>query len=108
MKGLAQKVWRQCVFAHDLGYREGNCNGLLANTGLFFPLVTDTFSSFNTDDSVSTIYHGSCFNSPNACRQSFVNGVPDLYFSLPWFSTIDSWEPKSSDEYSCRTIPMRL
>ena len=23
------------VFAHDLGYRDGNCNGLLANTDLF-------------------------------------------------------------------------
>ena len=38
---LAQKVWRQCVlvFARDLGFRGGNCNGLLANTGLF--LSTD-------------------------------------------------------------------
>ena len=37
VKGLARKVWRQCVrvFAHDLGYRGGNCNGLHANTGLF-------------------------------------------------------------------------
>ena len=27
---LAQKVWRQCVlvFVHDLGFRDGNCNGL--------------------------------------------------------------------------------
>ena len=34
---LAQKVWRQCVlvFARGLGLRGGNCNGLLANTGLF-------------------------------------------------------------------------
>ena len=37
VKGLARKVIRQCVlvFAHDLGLRGGNCNGLLANTGLF-------------------------------------------------------------------------
>ena len=37
VKGLARKVSRQCVlvFAHDLGLRGGNCNGLLANTGLF-------------------------------------------------------------------------
>ena len=37
VKGLARKVWRQCVlgFANDLGFRGGNCNGLLANTGLF-------------------------------------------------------------------------
>ena len=34
---LAQKAWRQCVlvFVHDLRFRDGNCIGLLANTGLF-------------------------------------------------------------------------
>ena len=34
---MAQKAWRQCVlvFVHDLGSRDGNCIGLLANTGLF-------------------------------------------------------------------------
>ena len=34
---LAQKAWRQCVlvFVHDVGLRDGNCIGLLANTGLF-------------------------------------------------------------------------
>ena len=34
---LAQKVWRQCVlvFAHVFWSRDRNCNGLLANTGLF-------------------------------------------------------------------------
>ena len=30
----------------------------------FFPLVTETFSSFNADLSLSTLYHCSCFNSP--------------------------------------------
>ena len=30
----------------------------------FFPLVTDTLSSFITNDSLSTFYHGSRFNSP--------------------------------------------
>ena len=36
VKRLARKVWRRCVlvFAHDLGFRGGNCNGLLTNTGL--------------------------------------------------------------------------
>ena len=36
VRGLAWKVWRQCVlvFAHDLGLRGGNFNGLLAGTGL--------------------------------------------------------------------------
>ena len=53
VKGMARKVWRQCVlvFAHDLGFRGGNSNGLLANTGLFLSTVTDTFSSFNANDS---------------------------------------------------------
>ena len=34
---MAQKVWRQCVlfWAHELGSRGGNRNGLLADTGLF-------------------------------------------------------------------------
>ena len=66
VKRLARKMWRLCVlvFAHDLGFRGGNCNGLLANAGLFFPLVTNTFSSFNANDSLSTLYHGSRFNSP--------------------------------------------
>ena len=34
---MAHKVSRQCVlvFGHDLGFRDGNCIGLLANTGLF-------------------------------------------------------------------------
>ena len=64
---LARKVWRQCVLvsARDLGFRCGNCNGLLANTDLFFlPLVTDTFSSFNAWQSLSTLYHCSWFNFP--------------------------------------------
>ena len=45
VKGLARKVWRQCVlvFAHDLGLRGGNCNGLLAKTGLFLSTVTIPF-----------------------------------------------------------------
>ena len=34
---MARKLWRQCVlvFAHDLGFRGGNCTGLPSNTGLF-------------------------------------------------------------------------
>ena len=33
---MAQKVWRQCVpvFAHDLGFRGGQCIGVPSNTGL--------------------------------------------------------------------------
>ena len=45
---LAQKVWEQCVlvFAHDLGHRGGNCNGLLANTGLFLSIGNKYFILF--------------------------------------------------------------
>ena len=34
---LAQKAWRQCVLGlvHDHYSRDGNCIGLLSNTGLF-------------------------------------------------------------------------
>ena len=34
---LAQKAWRQCVlvYVHGLGFRDGTCIGLLADTGLF-------------------------------------------------------------------------
>ena len=50
VKGLARNLWRLCVliFAHGLGYRGGNCHDLLANTGLFFPLVTDFLSPPST------------------------------------------------------------
>ena len=63
---VAQKVWRQCVlvFAHDLGFRGGNCIGLHANTGLFFPLTIDTFSSFNATHSLSILDHCPCFDFP--------------------------------------------
>ena len=50
VKGLARKVWRQCVlvFAHDLGFRGGNSSVSLRTLSLV-PLVTETFSSFNAD-----------------------------------------------------------
>ena len=43
---LAQKAWRQCVlvFVRELGFRDGNCIGLLANTDLF--LSTDNMYLF--------------------------------------------------------------
>ena len=74
---LAQKAWRQCVlvFAHDPGYRGGNCIGLLANTGLFFPLVTDTFPFDSGSLPLIQFSH--------SWRQNFVNEVSAL-----WFSTI--------------------
>ena len=37
VKRMARKVWRHCglVFGHDRHSHAGNCNGLLANPGLF-------------------------------------------------------------------------
>ena len=49
---LAQKAWRHCdlVFVHELGFRGGNCNGLLANTGIFLSTGSkNSLSSFNAD-----------------------------------------------------------
>ena len=107
---LTQKVWRQCVlvFAHDLGLRGGNCNGLLANTGLFlstgnrylFLLQRKTIPF----DSLSLLL----ILFSHAWRQSFAIEVSDLYSSLPWFSTFDSWASMSSGESPCRTIPTRF
>ena len=54
VNGLALKVWRQCVliFAHDLGSRGGNYNGLLANTA--FPFHWSTASTASTTSTTST------------------------------------------------------
>ena len=106
---LAQKVWRQCVlvFAHDLGFRGGNCNGLLANIGFFLPTGNRYLFLFQRRsipfDSLPLLL----FQFSHAWRQSFVIEVSDL-FSSPWFSTFDSWEPISSDESPCRTILIRF
>ena len=50
VKRLAQKVWRQCVlvFVHDLGFRDGNCIGLFANTGLFLSIGNRYLSLFQS------------------------------------------------------------
>ena len=54
------------------------------NTGLFSPLVTETLSSFNAKDSLSTLYHGSRFNSHD-WRQTFVIELSDLFSFTQWF-----------------------
>ena len=51
---LAHKMWRQCVLVcgHDRYSHARNCICLFSDTGLFwFPLVTNTFSTFNANDS---------------------------------------------------------
>ena len=95
-------------FAHDLGYRGGDCNGLLANTDVvlstsnryLFLLQRHSFPF----DSLSLLL----FQFFHAWRQSFENEVSDLFSSLPRFSTLDSWKPISSDESPCRTIPIHF
>ena len=107
---LAQTLWRQCVrvFAHDLGFRGGNCNGLLANTGLFLS-TGNRYLFFHERrlilfDSLSQLL----LRFSHASRQTFVIEVFDLFFSSPWFSTFDCWEPTSSDECPCRAILIRF
>ena len=92
VKGLARKVWRQCVLAsaHGHGFRGGNCIGLLSNTG--FLLSTGNRYLFLLQrqwfpfDSLPRLQ----IQFSHAWRQSFVNGVSDLYIFSPWFSTSDS------------------
>ena len=55
---MAQKVWRHCalVFVHD--------RYSLAGNSFFFPLVTNTFSSFNAIHSFTIFDQCACFNCP--------------------------------------------
>ena len=80
---LAQKMWRQCVlvFAHDLGFRGGNCNGHLANTGLF--LSTGNRYLFLLQRLTIPVDTLSLLLLPfsHDWRQSFVIAVSDLFSS---------------------------
>ena len=62
----AQMVWRLSVsvFVHDRYSHAGNCICLPLNIGFFFPLVTNTSSSFNATQSLSILDRCSCFKSP--------------------------------------------
>ena len=66
----------------------------------FSPLVTNTFSSFNTTNPL--------FRFSNVWRQNFAVKVSDLYLFSPLFATFDYWASKSSDDFPCRTIPIRF
>ena len=87
---VGSEVWRQCVLvlAQDLGFRGGNCNGLLANTGFF--LSTGNRYLFLLQrrsipfDSFSLLP----IQVSRAWRQSFVIEVSDLYSSSPWFQLL--------------------
>ena len=80
--------------------------GLLANTGLF--LSTGDRYLFLLQRTPDNPFRLFITAFSHACRQSFVIEVSDLYSSSPLFSTFDSWEPTSSDESPCRTIPTRF
>ena len=97
--GLARKVWRQCVlvFAHDLGYRGGNGNGLLANTGLFLSTPINPFRFLTTAPDSIVPRLASKFRNRSFCF---------ILLSTIVFSTF--WQPISSDESPCRTIPIRF
>ena len=90
-----------------LGIVAKNATVSLGTLAFFFPLVTYTFSSFNANDSLSTLLPRLQIHLFHAWRRSFVNGVSDVYIFSPWFSTFDCKEPMSSDESPCRTIPIR-
>ena len=47
-----------------LGFLAETAMVSLRTLAFFFPLVTDTFSSFNAWQSLSTLYHCSCFHFP--------------------------------------------
>ena len=95
-------------FARDLGFRGGNCNGLLANTGLFlstgnrYPFLLQRLTI--PFDSVPLLM----MQFSHAWRQSFVIEVSDLYFFSPSSSICDSQVQRSSDESPCRTITIRF
>ena len=63
---LAQKVRRHCglLLCTIFGFVTETASVSLRTLAFFFPLVTDTFSSCNANDSLWTLYHGSRFNSP--------------------------------------------
>ena len=84
------------------------CTGSPSNTGLF--LSTDNKYLFLLQHH---LIHFDCLpllliQFSRAWRQSFVIEGSDLYSSSPLSSIFDSWEPISSDESPCRTIPMQF
>ena len=99
---MARKVWRHCgpVFVHDRYSHAGNCNGLLANTGLL--LSTDNRYLFllqgltSPFDSLPRLR----INSLVPGVKSFVIKVSDLYFSSPLSSIFDYWASISLDFFS--------
>ena len=80
----------------------------LRTMAYFFPLVTDTLSSFNATHSLSILDHCSCFNSPvsgvKVSQSEFLIKTP-LHHCLQF---VVNWASISSDESPCRTFPMQF
>ena len=94
---MAQKVWR-----------DGNCIGLLANTGLFLSTGDRYLCLFQRrlipfDSSPLLLFRFS-----RAWRQFFAIGVSDLYFFSPLSSYFDNWASISFDESPSCTILIRF
>ena len=81
---LAQKAWRQCVlvFLHDLGFRDGNCIGVLANAGLFLSTGNKYLQRRLTPFDSRPLLR---IQFSRAWRQSFVIEASDRNSSSPWF-----------------------
>ena len=69
----------------------------LRTLSFFFPRVTNTFSSFNTTQSLSTLDHCNCFDFSHAWRQSLAIEVSDLCFSSSLSSISYNWASISFD-----------
>ena len=89
---MTRKVWRYCGldFPHDLGFRGGNCNGLLSKTGLF--LSTGNIYIFLVQRQFSPLVLS---RFSRVWRQRFAIEVADLCCSSPVSSNFDHWRSTS-------------
>ena len=95
-------------FVHDLGSRDGNCIGPLANTVLFLSTGNKYLFLFQHHLSPFDSWPLPLFQFSRVWRQSFVIEASDPSFSWPSFSIADSLASISSDEFPGRTIPIRF
>ena len=75
---------------------------------VYFPLIANSSSSFNTTWSPATRNHCTCFNPLISGRQNFEIEVSDLCFSSPWSSICDIRASVFSDELPCHSIPIQF
>ena len=75
-------------FSHDLGLRGGNCNGLLANTGLFLSTGNRYLFFLRRQLIPFDSWAQLLIQFSHAWRRSFVIDVSDRYSSSPWFQLL--------------------